>query len=491
MTNLLIDWQAPIPLGEFILPEWPNDTFPEEVQRFVSELASSTETPLELSSLTTLSGISAAVQGKYVVQVKPDYCEPVNVWTAVALPPGCRKTAVQKAVTEPLACWEEVKKRELEPIIAKMRSENESLEVRIKEKRRKAANADDEEYQIIKNEVIALESQLKIVPGVPQTWTGDVTPENLGTLMSENDECMAVLSDEAGIFDILGGRYSSGIPNLDLFLQGHSGSPVRVNRGSRAPVFLSRPALTMGLTPQPEVLRGLTKNPSFRGRGLLGRFLFAIPTSNLGMRSLEAESMQAATKTAYFETITHILGHPRNEDGPYQLKLSARAFEEWRLYALAIEVKMADDGPFVHLRDWAGKLPGAIVRIAGLLHIVRYAKSSPSSQEISEADMRAAIKIGHKLGEHALAAFELMGADRALDGARAILKWIEKNRWESFTFRDCQYAHKSRFKNAEEVGLSIKVLEERHYIYEIPQERKAHRPSRLIVVNPFIYQEAS
>lgn len=133
------DWQAPIPLGAFVPPEWPKDVFPEKVQVFVCDLARSTETPLELAALTTLSGISTAAQGKYIVQVKSDYFEPVNVWTAVALPPGSRKSAVQKAITEPLTMWEQRRKEELEPIVTRLMSENKSLEARIKETRRRAS----------------------------------------------------------------------------------------------------------------------------------------------------------------------------------------------------------------------------------------------------------------------------------------------------------------------------------------------------------------
>ena len=114
MTTSLLNWQAPIPVGAVILPQWSNNIFPEDIQKFICELAQSTETPIELPALTVLSCISAAAQGKYIVQVKPDYFEPVNVWTAVALPPGCRKSAVQKAITEPLTKWEQEKKEEKE-----------------------------------------------------------------------------------------------------------------------------------------------------------------------------------------------------------------------------------------------------------------------------------------------------------------------------------------------------------------------------------------
>ncbi|HUD00811.1 MAG TPA: DUF3987 domain-containing protein, partial [Rhabdochlamydiaceae bacterium] len=88
------DWQAPISLGVPRFSPWPHDVFPEAVQGFVDELARATETPIELAALTTLSGLSVAAQGKYIIQVKPDYFEPVNIWTAVALPSGSRKSAV-------------------------------------------------------------------------------------------------------------------------------------------------------------------------------------------------------------------------------------------------------------------------------------------------------------------------------------------------------------------------------------------------------------
>src|SRR4029078_5142104 len=106
--------------------------------------------------------------------------------------------------------------------------------------------------------------------------------------MADNGEKMAILSDEGGIFDILAGRYSNGVPNLDLFLQAYHGSAYRVDRGSRPAVFLKRPALTLGLSPQPSVLRGLAGAPGFRGRGLLARPCFALPESTLGRRTLDS-----------------------------------------------------------------------------------------------------------------------------------------------------------------------------------------------------------
>ena len=309
--------------------------------------------------------------------------------------------------------------------------------------------------------------------------------------MADNGERMAILSDESGIFDILAGRYSGGIPNLDLFLQGHAGSPVRVNRGSRPPVFMQNPALTFGLSPQPDVLRGLTEKPSFRGRGLLGRFLYALPASNLGYRTLDARPMLPDTRARYEGILTLMLNHETGSDEtgnpcPHILKLSGDALQSWQTFAHKVESGMREGGTFAHVTDWAGKFPGAVARIAALLHIARHAMGKPWEREISLEDMAAALRMADALSVHALAVFDLMGADPALDGARVVLRWIEREGKPEFTFRDCHYAHKTRFKRAAELEPIIDVLIERHYIR--PRAAKvAYRPSRILEVNPAIF----
>ncbi len=485
-------WQAPISLEAAQLPTWPGDVFPSGVQDFVTALSESTETPPELSALVVLSSLAAAGQRKFRVRVKQDYFEPVNVWTACALPPGSRKTAVQIAATAPLTDWERRQRELAAPDIARAQSDHATITEQIAHLRKMAAKAVGLDFEKLQHEIRDAEAALPEIPKAPQLWTEDVTPENLGTIMAENHERMAVLSDEAGIFDTLGGRYSGGIANLDLFLKGHAGSPVRVNRGSRPPVFMQEPTLTLGLTPQPEVLRGLTATPSFRGRGLLGRFLYALPPSNLGYRTLNANPMPESTKAAYTAILTAILDAEESRDGEgnpcaHVLKFSTDAESAWQTFAHKVEAGMLDGGTFAHCTDWAGKLPGAVARIAALLHIARHATSGTwTAMPISHDDMTAALRMADALSAHALSAFDLMGADLALDGARAVLRWVKREGMAEFTFRDCQAANKHRFRRATEIEPVIEVLSERHFIR--PRvEKVAYRPSRIFEVNPWIF----
>ncbi len=483
----LNSFEKPIPLSKITTPTFPDDVFPLEIDIFIKEISLSTETPIDLPAMMLLSAIATASQDKYVVQVKQDYIEPINIWVAVALPPGSRKTAIQNAIMKPIQLYEAELSSKIKPIIAEKTSKNKSLEFRIKEMRVKAAKAKDaKEFDKVQDEILELENQLEEPPKVRQLWTSDITPESLGNLMAENNGYASICSDEAGIFDILAGRYSGGIPNLDLFLKSHSGAPTRINRVGRSPDFIERSVLTMGITPQPEVLKSLAKTQAFKNRGLLGRFLYSFPFSNLGNRNLDTPPMNGDTLKVYNELIKAILNQEKASESIYHLCLSKEAYEAWLSYSKLIEIKMSDDGPFQFMRDWAGKFPGQIARISALLHIMKYAHLQPQSQLISESEMKAAIKIANYLSEHAIAAFDLMGTDPNIDGARKVLSWIEKKRYSQFSFRDCHCENKNRFKKKKDLEPAIDILIENYYLQESPPEKKNCRPSRIFVVNPHV-----
>jgi hypothetical protein len=372
------EWETPIALDEGVLPPWPADVFPEPVESFVHGLALATETPPEVAGLMSLAGLATVAQGKYVVIIKPGYLEPVNIWVAPAMVPGTRKTSVKTAVTAPITRWEQAKRKAMEAEARAAESEHRIITDRINALRKKASTAKPIEAECLKKDIMELEATLPDIPRPPQLWADDVTPERLGALMADNDERLAILSDEAGVFENMAGRYSGGIPNLDVYLQSHAGSPVRVDRGSRPPIFMSHPALTMGITPQPDVLRGLTTKPGFRGRGLLGRFLYAVPPSPLGTRTGTTPPLPDATRHAWDALIAALLEIPiprdaEGEPAPHLLKLTAAAYGVWFEFWQAVENDMGPGGRFECCTDWAGKHPGVVARLAALLHIARHA----------------------------------------------------------------------------------------------------------------------
>src|SRR5699024_2619429 len=126
----------------------------------------------------------------------------------------------------------------------------------------------------------------------------DVTPERLIDLMDRQGGYMTVCSAEGGLFDSLSGRYDK-TANFDIYLKGHAGDAIVVDRIGRKANSIPNPRLTMLLTIQPEVLSGLMNNTTFRGRGLCGRFLYAMCKSKVGHREISPPPIPAHVREEY------------------------------------------------------------------------------------------------------------------------------------------------------------------------------------------------
>src|SRR5205085_538628 len=114
----------------------------------------------------------------------------------------------------------------------------------------------------------ALMAEAVTVPARPRLLVDDSTPEALTSILAAQGGRGAVMSAEGGVFDIIAGRYSR-FPSFDVYLKGHAGDELRVDRVGRKPEFIEHPAVTVGLAMQPAVLRQIAQRESFRGRGLL------------------------------------------------------------------------------------------------------------------------------------------------------------------------------------------------------------------------------
>lgn len=491
------DWPELVPLDAPNLPRLDLAHLPGWAGDYARAIATDTETPPELAAGMILVSCATAAARRLRVMVKPGYFEPCNLWLVVALPPGNRKSAVQSAATTPLLAWECDQATILEPKIKRITSERKTLEARAKEKRSKAAKEKDNgKAAELVREAADIEAELPDIPIQPQIWTSDATPERLDALLAEHGECMAWLSSEGGVFDLLQGRYSNGIPNLDLVLKAHSGDAERVDRGSRPPVFLKSPRLSIGLSPQPDVLRGLAAKPGFRGRGLLERFLYLLPPSPLGFRPLESNPVPEGVRDAYAAGLRAMLDwEPAiDEHGierPHLLRLSHEAYAEWHEFQRAIEIQMQPSRELEHFTDWAGKAPGAAARLAGILHGIKHAHGTPWEATITVETMTAALEIMAVITHHSLAALDMMGADPTIAAARLVWDWIERGRLDRFTVREAFNALRGTFPRVAKLREALEALEERGYleVIEPPRDGPGRPPSPLVRVRPEITRE--
>ena len=494
-----IFWQVPIPLSQHTLPTINLDLLPSWLGDFTKSLSQFTETPPELPLAMVLAACSTAAARRFKISIKSNYSEPTNLWLICALAPGNRKSFVQKEASQPLLDWEQAKAEELKSVIQQAQSERKTQEARIKELRNRVAKASrsdgDSTYDDLCNELNELEQNLEEIPVAPQLWTSDATPEKLAGLLEYHQERMAWLSSEGGVFDLLQGRYSGGILNLDLVLKTHSGDSEKVDRNSRPTIYLKNPLLTMGLSPQPDVLNGLIHKPGFRGRGLLGRFLYLLPESPLGYRTLADVELPDGIRNEYHQKIKALLDLPLKSteagDVEHTLHLSQEAYAEWKDFSRYMETQMRPDQPLEHLTDWAGKCPGALARLAAVLHVAEHAGSLQPALEVPLGTVDKAAKLMISFIEHSKVAFDLMGADETLQSARKVWGWIKRNQQEQFTQRDCFNALRAAFPKMDLLKSALQILEERNYVQILEAEKNGvgRKPSPLVLVNPAALKE--
>ncbi|MGH3922299.1 MAG: YfjI family protein, partial [Pseudonocardiaceae bacterium] len=297
---------------------------------------------------------------------------------------------------------------------------------------------------------------------------------------------IAIMSPEGGCFDIMAGRYANGAANFDVWLKGHAGDAIRVDRKGRPPEFVPHPALTMGLAVQPVVLRQIVGREGFRGRGLLARFLYAVPRSTVGRREIEPPPVPENVRDAYQHTIATLARSLADLAEPLPiLTLDEPARAVLRGFAAELEARVGDDGDLGHIRDWAGKLAGAVVRIAGLLHVAGNL-SNGWSRPVAEPTVAAAIRLGRYFAAHAVAAFDLMNADPTVRGAHLTLRWIRERDepFAQFSQRDAHRALRAHFEKVDDLKPALGLLEECRYIRRQPRRAGRGRPSLTYDVNP-------
>lgn len=488
------EWPSPIPFDEFNLPQPDLANLPEVLRDFCQALSESLQVPAALPLSVSLASVATCVQGKFVTQVKPDYTEPVNIYMFCPLEPGNRKSGAVAACVAPINEHEARLREDFKEQCKREASERKTFEKAIESKRNKAANAKSpEELRQMAKEIADLEAELPDVQHMPRLMVDNVTPEALANLLQNNNERMGLIEAEGGIFDILSGMYNGGTPNLDLFLKGYSVEPARIDRKTSEPITLNHPCLSIGLSPQTFCLTNRKASEAFRGRGMDSRFLYLMPKSLLGNRKIETECIPEHIRQQYHSTLTRLLtleptSWPEDTIQPFCLQLSSDARKLWVDFAQYIEAQLGAGGHLEHMKDWGGKLPGNIVRIASLFHILSY--DYPQTVDMDARSMEQAIALGHVFIEHARAAYALMGTDERLEAAKRILGWILRTRPQSFIERDCWRALRGTFKHMDAVRNGLAVLLERSYVFElasIPKVGVGRPLGQAYAVNPLVY----
>jgi len=477
-------WEKINSFDSMDLPEFPTHALPRVLQDFVEEESHATQTPPDLAAMLVLSVCAAAIAGRVYVRSRAGHVEPVNLFAIVLLGPGNRKSAVFRDAMKPLSDLEKELMEDTRSKITLLQSARRRDETRLKQLEKIAATKREAEALEEANE-LSLKLSKEPVPVLPRLIVDDATAEKLGIMLLEQNGRIASMSPEGGVFDQMAGLYSrNGMPQIDVYLKGHAGDALMVDRVSRESVRVEKPALTCAYAVQPGVISNLAKNPVFRDRGLLGRFLYSAPKSWIGVRAVSTKPMSDATRELYERTVRALYQMSDEVD----LGLNPEAETVHCNWAMEVEQMMAEGERLESMHDWAGKLVGATLRLAGVMHSVQYGATGCIATET----LRAAIAIARYLIPHAEATLNSIPATKqTLYGdARYVLRWILRHDRREFTKRDAQQGGKRRFPKADDIDPALAELVRRRYIRRPPDatDGPGRPPSPAYEVNPAVYE---
>jgi replicative DNA helicase len=489
-------WEPPIPVGiAGDVPAFPVEVLPDWLGEYVAAVATATQTPPDLAGMLALAVLATVAAGAVEVQPRPGWQEPLCLFVVVGMDAGARKSSVFTALTRPVAEFERDQAAAALPAITETVTLRRIADQAAATAEAAASKAPADQQQERQAEAIAraAEAANLVVPPVPRWLVDDATPEALAGLLATYGR-IALLSPEGDVFDQMAGRYNqSAGPNLGVYLKGHAGDLLKVDRRGRPPEYVQRPCLTIGLTVQPEVLQGLASRPGFGGRGLLARFLYSLPQSLVGRRQPGAPPVPQPVADRYTLELQALAASLTSSAGadPTLLTLTPEAGELLLAFERDLEPRLAaGSGDLAHLAGWAAKLAGATCRLGALLHLASHLRDG-WAQPISANTFAGAVRLADYLIEHAWAVFDLMGADPRIDDARWLLEWINRTDRTQFSRRDAhRAAPRGRFAKATDLEPALRLLEEHGYLRRVDPEpsqdpRGRGRPaSPRFLVNP-------
>ena len=476
-------WPEPTMPGTIATPDIPTDILPGAWGAMAQAVADSTQTPTALSVMCCLGVLATLLQRRY--EVSPDgtqYTEPLSLWVASVSPSGTRKTAVLGAYHVPILKWEKLQSDRFRTLIARANAARSTAKKRIEALNQQAAKAKEpSELASIRAEIEREELEMPEEVRAPRLFTGNTTAERAEAMLCEQSERISIHSDEPGIFRVMGGAYSGGAQNIDVFLKGHAGSAMRVDRAGRM-AHVDKPAVGFNVMLQPGLVSDVAGSKGFKDSGLIARFLWAVPASNVGKRDVRKRSglptaVSAAYATAVDALLLDYLCEPGEVPKVQTLGLSEAALDHWLDFSQYIEDRLDPGGEFAAIHDWASKLAGAAARVAALLELARVGLAADMVQFDPMDD---AVRLCKLLIPHALAAYGLLGADPIEEDALALLNWARQGGRARFTQSAAKQAMRSRFPSNEKFTSAAERLIELDCIHcseTFDHKSKRGRPS--------------
>lgn len=479
-------WAIPTPLrpnGTNLLP-FPVNALPPILREMAQAIAITTSTDVAMAGTAILSVVSYCFSGVYRITGKYDHTEPLVINSLTVAEPSFKKSPIISMVKKPYIqfanSWNESNKQD----IFKSQAERKILESRLMALEKK----DD----VTADEIAELQTRLSNTPvsTFRRIVVDDITPESLVNQLEQNGTLL-MISDEAGMLGNFSGRYSNNIPNLDLLLKSWNGETYISDRATRESIVLKKPYMSVCLACQPYVFDSMISNTAFRGSGLIARFVYCFPRSNIGSRRYDTQSVPESVADSYRKLVYKLLDNKFNYYNEKELYLhfDSKAYCEFvDYYNHHIEPKLLTDMAFC--KDWGGKYHGLILRLCGIIHCVKCVLTgvAPAEKPVDMDTFCNAVEIGEYFREQAIYAYSLGDTDLATIKAERVLNKIRSKHITSIRQNDLHHLCRcTLFKNAQVFNETVDMLEEYGYLRRSTSKGTNNKTVTDIMVNPYCF----
>ena len=464
---------APIPLVEAPdVSAFPISVFPSSFQTLIEEAGNALNVPHDYLALPILALAGSAIANSRHIALTRSHTEPPCLYACIVGPPGTLKTPALKILRKP---FDELQRIKLD-----------------------AWQKEMDDWGNLERDARGPE------PVLERVIVNDTTVETLALILHKNPRGVALIRDElsgliASLNQYKGGKGS----DKQFWLSGWSGDPIYIDRKTEksnrgGPLHVYQPFVGIVGGIQPDILPAIG-GECRRGQrpakdGFMDRFAIAWPDPlpHVGERGLEIsqDALHAWTDCIFRLSSLEMVKGDGDHLRPYFVQLDQSGRDEWKRFTDRHANEMNAESFPPHLVGPWSKLRGMTGRIALILHLIRWASDSAKSGKhiIDGLAIHDASRVTAYLKDHARRVHACMGSDPRIEEAKRVLRWIQANNFQRITKRDTYRQFRNLFKNADEAGYALGILE-RHYII-MPVEQDRHGPGRKpspeYIVNPRI-----
>lgn len=411
-------WEPPVPLSvNYETIPFPMRVFPKWCSNYIDEVSRMIGAPRELPANMLLTLVAGLVAKNFRVAYHEDFIVPINLWTVTLLDAGAGKTPVLKKIMEPLDGTD------------------------------------------IKDMIF-----------------DDVTLNQLPFFLEKSSESGIIMSAEMTFFNNIFNSNS----DLSLLLNSFDGEQKRIER-KNCSMILREPKTSIGLAFQPKVLNKVKHYKRFglmRDNGFFDRFLYSKP--DFVETEISSQPPIASQIKHIYQEEMRNLGKIQSCTEVIELQLTDEQREKIADFEKKQMPMLWEGGKFSSIESFCRKEKGKILRLAGILYLLRFTECDGSLlgnldvKIISDECVDFAIDLIAYYREEMLKVFGEID-DSHLEPARKLLKRIINNKKGSFTRRDIQQQVRCTqgLKTPEELNAALSILEKYGYIrlYENIQQR--------------------